>query len=312
MKDGIRWICRSDPKENIPHSDGVMKLIELLEKNKENLLTALAEAGTAEKAVIVMENELDRLLMMYNEHCGSERERNAAAHMLQAVRLSLPLIDSRGETKVWETGSSDPGKGRPNPLVFILIIAGLVLCCAGLLPLIVEVQDAGRHMDLLKTSTLELGGLAAVFLAGLLSRRSAKKAPKRSHRVEVMADPERIYRSFRNAVLSVDQNLEEVRSMEKQEAGSGAAAEGGLSAQELELFSDLLAAAYSRDPDYAMEKIEAVRYYLHRRNIETVDYSGKNAAFFDLMPGQMAGTIRPALVSDGELIRKGVASAGMK
>ena len=84
------------------------------------------------------------------------------------------------------------------------------------------------------------------------------------------------------------------------------------SSSELDLFSDLLAASYSQDPDYALEKLEDIKYYLHRQQIETVDYSQETAQFFDLMPGQYAGTIRPALVADGTLLRKGVASAGSK
>ena len=54
-----------------------MKLIELLEKDKQNLLTELAASKTAERAVTALENELDKLLLMYNEHCSSERERDA-------------------------------------------------------------------------------------------------------------------------------------------------------------------------------------------------------------------------------------------
>ena len=85
-----------------------------------------------------------------------------------------------------------------------------------------------------------------------------------------------------------------------------------VSSSELDIFSDLLAAAYSNDPEYALEKIEEIKYYLHRQQIETVDYSEDTVRFFDLMPGQYAGTIRPALVADGNLLRKGIASAGSK
>ena len=89
----------------MPYNYNVMKFVELLERDKQNLLTELAASKAAEKAVRVLENELDKLLMTYNEQADSERERDAAAYMMQSVRLSLPLIDSVGETKVWETGS---------------------------------------------------------------------------------------------------------------------------------------------------------------------------------------------------------------
>ena len=108
-----------------------MKIVDILEKDKDNLLTELAAAKESEKAVRVLENELDKLLLTYNEQCSSERERNAAAYMMQAVRLSLPLIDSVGDTKVWEAGDSDGSKDttkkRINPLLFLFLIGGLVL-----------------------------------------------------------------------------------------------------------------------------------------------------------------------------------------
>ena len=63
---------------------------------------------------------------------------------------------------------------------------------------------------------------------------------------------------------------------------------------------------------FALEKINEIKYYLHKQQIEVVDYSADTAQFFDMMPGQIAGTIRPAMVADGSLLRKGIASAGTK
>lgn len=298
----------------ILYNSSVMKFIDLLEKDKENLLTELAASKSADKAIRALENELDKLLLQYNEHCSSERERDAAAYMTQSIRLSLPLIDSVGETKVWETGSTNKSKGRLNPLVFILLAAGIVLCGIGLLPLLDLATDAGKEVDWLKLAGFELGGLAAGFVAGLLSRRSGPKPAKRTQRVETQVDAGKIYRSFRNAILAVDQNLDEIRSMERWNERDTAGQIDGhtVSSSELDIFSDLLAASYSQDPDYALEKIEEIKYYLHKQQIEVVDYSDETAAFFDMMPGQYAGTIRPALVADGTLMRKGIASKGTK
>ena len=51
-----------------------MKMTELLEKDKDKLLTELSAAATAEKAVGVLDNELDKLLLKHNEQAGSDRE----------------------------------------------------------------------------------------------------------------------------------------------------------------------------------------------------------------------------------------------
>jgi hypothetical protein len=50
-----------------------MKLVDILEKDKDNLLTELAAAKEPDRAIRVLENELDKILMTYNEQCDSER-----------------------------------------------------------------------------------------------------------------------------------------------------------------------------------------------------------------------------------------------
>lgn len=292
-----------------------MKLIELLEKDKENLLTELSASKTAEKAIRVLENELDKLLLLYNENCSSERERDAAAYMMQAVRLSLPLIDSAGETKVWETtGYVNARKGGLNLLTIVLIAAAVALCGLALFPLISYAVNAGSKVDYLKTLGMVLLGLVSAVAAGVMMRGSGPKEPRRSQHVETHVDAGKIYRSFRNALLSVDQNLDEIRAMQRWDKRDEAGRIDGhpVSSSELDIFSDLLAAAYSKDPEYALEKIEEIRYYLHKQQIEVVDYSAETAQFFDMMPGQHTRTIRPALVADGSLLRKGVASSGAR
>ena len=67
-------------------------MTDLLEKDKDRLLTELSAAASAEKAIHVLENEIDKLLLKHNEQCETDRERESAAYMMQAVRLSLPLI----------------------------------------------------------------------------------------------------------------------------------------------------------------------------------------------------------------------------
>ncbi len=287
-------------------------MIELLEKDKDGLLTELAAAGTADKAIRVLENELDKLLLNYNERCDSDRERASAAYMMQAIRLSLPFIDSIGETTVWESGPAVKTRGGLSPLVFLLLAGAIVLCGLGLFPLVMTLLDMGKEPDYFRLAGMELGGLAAAMVAGLLARRPIRKPPKRTQHVETRIDGNKVYRAFRNAILSVDQNQDEIRSMERWDKREEAGQIDGhtASSSELDLFSDLLAAAYSGDPDYALEKIEEIKYYLHRQQIEVVDYSEETAGFFDMMPGQRAGTIRPALTANGSLLRKGMASSG--
>lgn len=291
-----------------------MKMTDLLEKDKSNLLTELSNAASAEKAVKVLENETDKLLIRYNEHCTSEPVRETAAYMMQAVRLALPFIDTTGKTKVWEREQQKRESGGINFIAILLLLLGFGLATFAMIPLIMAGFSAADAVTYRELATRVLAMLAAVcvsYAGGSLMNRPAGKAPK-EHHVEIRVDADKLYRYYRTVMLSVDQSLDEVSAKERWDKREQAGNIDGRPATspELDLFSDLLAAAYSGDPDYALEKLESIKYYLHKQQIEVVDYSESTRQFFDLMPGSGAGTIRPALIADGTLLKKGLASTG--
>lgn len=294
-----------------------MKITDLLEKDKDRLLTELSAAASAEKAIHVLENEIDKLLLKHNEQCETDRERESAAYMMQAVRLSLPLIDSNGKIKVWESGhtsETDTG-GSFKPSFLVLLIVGLALCVFGFGPLMMDAYTAAASNardQVLLHGGATLVGLIALYFSGYLYGCPKKVKGKKEYQVDIRIDADRIYRSFRTALLSVDQSLEEINAAERWKAREKAGSIEGrtVSQSELDLFSDLLAAAYSGDPEYALEKVEQIKYFLHRQQIEVLNYSKENKKYFDLMPGSKAATIRPAMVAQGGLLKKGLASTG--
>ena len=291
-----------------------MKMTDILDKDKDHLLTELASAASAEKAIRVLENEMDKLLLKHNEQSKSERERDAAAYMMQAVRLSLPLIDSAGRAKVWEHETGEDEKGGVGASVILLAIVGIALCVFGLAPFVLAAlsgSDANTRNYIITRLASIIGGLVAIFLSGYLFRKQPAKRSRQQH-VEIRVDADKIYRNFRTAILSIDQSLEEVLAKERWEQREQAGNIDGRKATtpELELFSDLIAASYSGDPEYALEKLEEIKYFLHKQQIEVVDYSESTKQYFDLMPGVTTGTIRPALIADGALLKKGLASSG--
>ena len=295
-----------------------MKMTELLEKDKDKLLTELSAAATAEKAVGVLDKELDKLLLKHNEQAGSDREREAAAYMVQAVRLSLPLMDSNGKAKVWESGAEakEEEDGSFKISFLILLLLGLALCVFGAGPMLMEAfidaEEKVRDTILLHGGAVIAGMVCLYFSGYMYARPKRKKASKKEHQVEIRIDADKVYRNFRNAILAVDQSIEEIHFAAQREEQEKAGTIDGkeVTQSELDLFSDLLAAAYSGDPEYALEKVEQIKYFLYRNQIEVVDYSKDTAQYFDLMPGTSPATIRPALVAQGGLLRKGLAAKG--
>ena len=293
-----------------------MKMTDLLEKDRDSLITELAAAGTADKAVRVLENEMDKLLLRHNEQCESDRERESAAYMMQAVRLSLPLIDSNGAVKVWERGGGPVDEGGSFKISFlVLFILGLALCVFGFGPMFFNSYIAAEpnvRNDVILHGSATVVGLVCLYFSGYMYSRPKQSGRKKEHQVEIRIDADKIYRNFRTAILSIDQSLEEISAAERWNKRDQAGSIDGrtVTSSELDLFSDLLAAAYSGDPEYALEKIEQIKYFLHKQQIEVVDYGSETAKYFDLMPGAKAATIRPALVAQGGLLRKGLASTG--
>ena len=110
-----------------------MEMIQFLEADKEQLYGSITQAGTPEQVQGVIEKELDRLLLRYNEECKEERVRDAARYMLQAARTMSPMISSAGETKVWArtTAAAAAGGGIKWSKTTILSFAGGIIFLAG-------------------------------------------------------------------------------------------------------------------------------------------------------------------------------------
>ena len=68
-----------------------MKLAEYLEQDSQAVHAALQQAQTPAQTRTALEQELDRILLRFNEDCEDERQREAAMHMLQTARTALPL-----------------------------------------------------------------------------------------------------------------------------------------------------------------------------------------------------------------------------
>ena len=111
----------------------------------------------------------------------------------------------------------------------------------------------------------------------------------------------------------MDKSLQEARDAVNYEKNQLSASVGnGISPEEADLFSGILEISYSQREENpgdttVQEMISTVRYYLHRKQVETVEYGGGKREWFELLPGKQDATLRPALVRDGVLIRKGLA-----
>ena len=281
-----------------------MTMVELLEGDKERLIGDLENAALPDQAQAVLEKEMDRLLYEYNESEKQEICCIAATDMMQVCRMGLPLVDSVGENIVWTSGEEAKKRSITLPLCILAVGAAVLL--------FVWTASLALNSSSLIYKLLITVSSACFASGGFLLGQSFPKGQKSTggrQKVENRVDAAAIYRTFRGIMQMVDQSIERTTAREQlllqDKSSSGLLGEG-----EIRLFSDLLEALYSGDGENALDRLEDVRYFLHCNHIDAVDYNENNRDWFDILPSMTSATIRPALVSDGTLLRKGLAAGG--
>ena len=310
-----------------------MTLQEIFEGNRERLTSAVGGADPV-SAVRALNAELDRVLYTFNDQEENDRVREAAGSMIQVAKAACSLVDSAGETKIYgrtEYGRTAPDKGKISKWGLLLLALGLVgaaVTAAGIQLLAssaasasADWQSAGLPPRYVLAG-VPLLAAAALFFAGMLLRRR-KESPKETLHAETTVDAAVVYNRLLSVIMVIDKRLEEIRSSVRLEEKERMKAQASaMDPAELELLSRLLEDAYGRrgEDELAEEEISQIRFYLHGKNIDVVDWSAESGAegggtagrsgWFDMMPAFTSGTLRPALVADGSLLKKGMASAG--
>ena len=277
-------------------------MLHFLENDRDRLLQAVTTARTPEKTQDAVIAELDRLLYQYNEQDVSDRLKEAAANMVQTARHMAALLTGYGDVRVWERNVGEETKGQKGRKLWFWLFLCVGIGC--FIATFVLFQMAGVSFAM-RDAVVPLGllavSLAALFFAGLFLAKSRQVTveKKKELQTEITMDGE-------------GKNLDDVRSASewevrrKENAGDAPA----LASEEADLYGSLLEAWYSKDGDMAMDRLADLKYYLHKKGIDCVDYTAEHAAWFDLMPSFKEGTLRPALVKDGTLLKKGLASGG--
>lgn len=290
-------------------------LLALLEADREMIMAGIARDRRPEAAQAVLEKAVDRVTLRYVDQCGEPAVREAAQLILRTVKQALPLMDSTGEVRRWRrtSGGADEKRRGLGGASLALLLAGAALVLGVMLALMLSGGRAAGALTFVEALLPAALGVAAAFWAGArfaAPRRAKGAEPEADVRDEFLVDPDRVWHTLRGMLLTADGALDGVRA--GAEAGRSEARsdgpEGALPEAQAELFAGLLENAYAQDGADAREMIESMRFYLHAARVDVVDWAAGREAWFEFLPARRPGTIRPALVSDGRLIRKGVAA----
>ena len=289
-----------------------MNVQEYLEQDREKFLTELTQKKTPESAAAVISAEWDRLLYRYNAECESAELRECAAGMMEAVKASSAIADSVKEVKVWERALTPdaPERAARNPLT---LIASGVVCLALGMVLAFLLRPFALVLSVILPGLLFTAAAVLAFVGGRKLGKSEALPVKIQTEIntECIADGERIFRYMKASAMVMDRRLAELEEELRYTLADNK--DGGteeLSDARLALYGDLLEALYSSDGEFALERLKGLNYYLHGLGIEVAEYSEKTEEYFDRMPGVGPCTIRPAMLKDGIILKKGLAIAG--
>lgn len=286
-------------------------LLELLEDDREMILSGIAGDRSTASAQAVLEKALDRIMLRASEKIPDAEDRDAAQLVLTSVRSALPLMDAVSEVRRWQRTPGASVKTKPGRLWLAALIAGLVLAVGSVLGL--SFSSACGLLTPIRALIPVTLGLACVYWAGTRMAKTRRAADDPSDvRDEYLVDGERLWHQLRGIMMASDSALQALSNRRRAQAvraDADAAAAGALDAGQIELFSGLLENAYAQNSADAHEMAESIRFYLHSARIEAVDYEKGRENWFEFLPASRSGTIRPALVSNGKLVKKGMAAA---
>lgn len=273
------------------------------EERREEIRARLEAAQDASEAASAAASALERIAgaLAQDEEDELARQRQQAVLALaRRAPLCLRAARAQGRLIVEEAPAQ---KAPEDRLGKGLRLAGLCLLAA----LAVSEAVGGR----LLFAALQLAG-GALLVAGL--SRGGNHAAQQAQgvaRAEAVtrADAAELLRAIGELCQAADICVSDLQLLERD--GANARIVGTVDEATLDLLVSLLEAQETGRGDVALRRLEQVKTYLRMMGIEAVDFTAGDAdcaRMFDVLPtlGEPR-TVRPALVRDGELLRRGMA-----
>lgn len=291
-----------------------MTLTELFESDSDALRTSLSGGCTIQAAMDQVEKALNRLSMRYMGECADEALREQAQYLINTLKDALPFMDLSGDVHSWkrDVTPADAQRAQFNVKCIAMLAVGAILILSGFISL-----GAGNPVTAAIAMLLAAGGGVLLFLGGRATvPKPVGESTDAAVRTEILVDADKLMHALKGMLLSADGRLE---TYAREQAGQRRAehsavlpaADVQVGEGPVDLMSDLLEIAYAQldgpsDAD-AREMIAGIRYYLHGQGIELEDYTQPHRAFFEMLPSPQGGTMRPAMVRNGKLVKKGLA-----
>lgn len=265
------------------------------EKRKDELLAQLEQAAGPEKAAeaAVMTLEMIACDLAQDEQDALLRQRQQAVLAL-ARRAPAMLRAARAEGELVLAAQAENSPQRAGKIG--LRGAGALLLAALAVALLVD----GKIIF----AVLQAAGAGMMLMDAM---RPAQQAERPQARGIARADAQEMIRMLSELCRAADVCVSDLQLIDQE--STSARLSGTADEAMIDLLVSLLEARATGRPEVALRSLDQAQTYLRMLGIETASFSRENAQMFDVLP-TLSGerTIRPALLKDGKVIRRGVAA----
>lgn len=273
-----------------------MNAVTAFSNRQEQLLAQLQSAANMDEAIascmLALEQVACELAQDEQDDLARQRQQAVLAAVRRAPQL-LRAVGAKGELVLEQAPLSKPG--TPDKLRGLMRPAGAFLLGA---LAVYELID-GKTLFAL----LQLLGANLLFFSGMHKTESAQMTA----RGIPCAQAESLVRALQELCQAVDICVSDLMLLEK-DAGM-AQLSGTADDAMLDLLGALMEAKASGRSDLALRSLNQAQQYLHMLGVEIISYSDAHAQLFDILPTMGdSRTIRPAMLKDGKLLRRGAAA----
>ena len=269
-----------------------MNAVAAFENRKDTLRAQLEESENMPQAISAATMTLEQIAcdLAQDEQDDFARQRQQAV-MALAKRLPLGLRASRAKAQiVLEETQEQPSRVRRGA-----VGAGAVMLAA---LAVYEAVNGKMNFALLQA----LGALLMLFGANGALTATTRQTPRAQ--AETAIDAADMVREVGEICQAADLCAADLALIEQDNAPSRLSGTAML-----DLLSAMMEARASGRQDLALRSLDQAEQYLRMLGVQSVFYDAEHAALFDVLPARSGErTVRPALVRDGELVRRGVAA----
>ena len=273
-----------------------MHAVTAFENRKDQLREQLLAAQDVQQAVLACTMALEQAAceLAQDEQDEAARQRQQAVMaIVRRVPAVLQAGRARGELILPEKEEQPQqgGMSRTMQLAGVFALCGLAVY-----------EYVTGHTGVAFVQALG----ALLFVAGSL-RMSGGQEERAKARGVAFVDADAVIAQLTALCEAADICLQDLAMVEQ--AGGRARLSGSADDAMLDLLVALMEAKASGRDEMAMRSLSLAEEYLHMLGVEIVHYSAEHAAMFDTLPTMSgARTVRPALMKDGRMLRRGVAA----